>query len=76
MISFDFFNYIANQTFFLKIKDVASHALLRKFQIIQSLAAEGFKLFACLGKDHYEINQDNTWTGRVNKINNLSRKHA
>ena len=41
--TYDFFHYVANQSVFLKIKDVASDA--------QILAAEGFKLSACLGED-------------------------
>jgi hypothetical protein len=49
LIFYDLFNYVANQSVFLKIKDIARHALLRKFQKIQILAAEGLKLSACLG---------------------------
>ena len=40
----DFLNYVANQSVFLKIKDVASQALLLKFLKILILAVEGFKL--------------------------------
>ena len=42
--------YVVKQSVFLKIKDGASHALLRKFWKIQILATEGLKLSACLGK--------------------------
>ena len=41
-------NQLANQPVFLKIKDVESHARLRKFLKIQILATEGFKLSAFL----------------------------
>jgi hypothetical protein len=51
LISYDFFNYVANQTVLLKIKDVASRAHLQKFLNIQILAAEGLKLSACLITD-------------------------
>ena len=44
----DFSSYVPNQSLFLEIKDVASHALLQKFQKIQILVVEGFKLSACL----------------------------
>jgi hypothetical protein len=39
-----FFQFVANQSVFLIIKDVARHALLWKFLKSQILAAEGFKL--------------------------------
>jgi hypothetical protein len=35
LISNDFYNYVANQSVFLKIKDVASHMFLQKFLLIQ-----------------------------------------
>jgi hypothetical protein len=44
----DLFNYVANQSIFLKIKDITSHAIVQKFLNIQILAVEGFKLSACL----------------------------
>ena len=54
----DFFNHIANQSVFFKIKDVASYALLKKFLKIQILAGEGFKLFACLAVfDQFNVKQ-------------------
>ena len=47
-IYFDFFDYIANQSVFLKIKDILSVVLLRKILGIQIFAAEGFKFSAFL----------------------------
>ena len=41
MISYDFFDYIAKQSVFLRIKDVVSVVLLRKILEIKIVAAEG-----------------------------------
>ena len=43
---FDFFNYVANLSVFLKINSVTSHALLRKF--MKMIFFSNFKLSACL----------------------------
>ena len=58
MISYDFFNYVANSSVFLKIKIGASHTLLWKLKEIQIFPAEGSKLSACL---HYLYHGMRAW---------------